>query len=158
MELLIMGLIKVVDNMITTAKNIATYKNKKLLAALLVAVSQMMFNTLTKLIVSEASLLTDVIVSVGAFIGTYIVMSINDKVQKDVTYTNILTCSCTESIEELCDYLFKHNIKCIPFPSKGKHKEDTLTVLAFATTRYESKLIDVFLQKSETKYLRQVLH
>lgn len=158
MEFLIMGLIKVVDNMITTAKNIATYKNKKLLAALLVAISQMMFNTLTKLIVSEDSLLTDVIVSVGAFIGTYIVMSINDKFQKDVTYTNILTCSSTESIEELCDYLFEHNIKCIPFPSKGKYKEDTLTVLAFATTRYESKLIDVFLQKSETKYLRQVLH
>ena len=30
MEYLIMGLIKIVDNMITTAKNIATYKNKKL--------------------------------------------------------------------------------------------------------------------------------
>ena len=158
MELLIMGLIKVVDNMITTAKNIATYKNKKLLTALLVAISQMMFNMLTKLIVSEDSLLTDIVVSVGAFIGTYLVMLINEKAQKDATYTNILTCSSTASIEELCDYLFQHNIKCIPFPSKGKHKEDTLTVLAFATTRYESKLIDVFLEESETKYLRQVLH
>ena len=62
MSILILGIIKVIDNIITTAKNIAVYKNKKIIASSLVAISQMMFNTLTKLIVAEDSLFTDIVV------------------------------------------------------------------------------------------------
>ena len=161
LQMLIMGLIKLVDNMIATAKNIAVYKNKKLIASLLVAISQMMFNTLTKLIVSEDSIITDVIVSVGAFIGTYIVMAMNDRLQKDITYTNILTCSQTASVAELRQYLLENKIKHIVFNSYAKEMQEDemeLTILAFAKTKYESSLIDEFIAKSETKYLREVLH
>ena len=161
LQMLIMGLIKLVDNMVTTAKNIAVYKNKKLIASLLVAISQMMFNTLTKLIVAEASLTTDIVVSIGAFIGTYIVMSMNDRLQKDITYTNILTCSQTASVAELRQYLLENKIKHIVFNSYAKEMQEDemeLTILAFAKTKYESSLIDEFIAKSETKYLREVLH
>lgn len=161
LQMLIMGLIKLVDNMVTTAKNIAVYKNKKLIASLLVAISQMMFNTLTKLIVTEASLTTDIVVSIGAFVGTYIVMSMNDRLQKDITYTNILTCSQTASVTELRKYLLENKIKHIVFNSYDKTMQEDemeLTILAFAKTKYESSLIDEFIAKSETKYLREVLH
>ena len=157
MEILIIGLIKIFDNMITTAKNIATYKNKKLAASSLVAISQMLFNTLIKSIVADNSLITDLVVSLCAFIGTYIVMSLNEKLERDTTYTNILTCSITESVEELNDYLVGHGIKCIILDSYSRSKEDTLTVMAFAKTKYESSLIDKFLENSNVKYLRQVI-
>ena len=84
-------------------------------------------------------------------------MLINDSTKKDLTYTNILTCSHSESIDELCDYLLEHKIKYIPIDSYNRRNEETRTVLAFASTRHESKLIDDFLEKSEVKYLRQVL-
>lgn len=161
MSILILGIIKVIDNIITTAKNIAVYKNKKIIASSLVAISQMMFNTLTKLIVAEDSLFTDMVVSIGAFIGTYIVMSMNDKLQKDITYTNILTCRHTESVTELRKYLLDNKIKHIVFDSYDKtmqEEEMELTILAFAKSKYESSLIDTFLEQSETKYLRQILH
>ena len=63
-----------------------------------------------------------------------------------------------EYLYELCDYLLMHKIKYIPVDSYNRRNEKTRTVLAFATTKYESSLIDTFLDKSETKYLRQILH
>lgn len=58
---------------------------------------------------------------------------------------------------ELCDYLLKHKIKYIPFDSYNRDNSKSISVLAFARTKHESKLIDDFVQKSDTKYLRQVI-
>ena len=57
----------------------------------------------------------------------------------------------------LCDYCLEYNIKYIPVDSYNRRNEKTKTVLVFATTRYESKLIDKFLENSDVKYLRQIL-
>ena len=158
MELLILALIKVFDNIITTAKSITTYQNKKIATSILVVISQFMFYLVIKSVVSDDSLLTTTIICICSGIGTYIAMLISDKTKRDMTYTNILTCSNTESIDELCDYLLEHKIKYIPVDSYNRRNESTRTVLAFAQTKYESSLIDSFLKSSETKYLRQILH
>lgn len=158
MELLILGLVKVIDNIISTAKSITTYQNKKLVTSILVIISQFMFYFLIKSVVSDDSLISISVVCVCSGVGTYIAMLFNDKTKKDVTYTNILTCSCDDSISELCAYLLENKIKYIPVDSYSRSNERTKTVLAFATTRFESKLIDKFLENSDVKYLRQILH
>lgn len=157
MEILILGLIKVLDNMITTAKSITTYQNKKIATSILVIISQFMFYLVIKSVVADDSMISTAVVCVCSGIGTYIAMLINDKTKKDLTYTNILTCSRNESVEELSDYLVRHNIKCIILDSYSRSKEDTLTIMAFAKTKYESSLIDKFLENSEIKYLRQII-
>lgn len=158
MELLILGVIKILDNMITTAKSITTYQNKKLLTSILVVISQFMFYLVIKSVVEDNSMISTIVVCMCSGIGTYIAMLINDKTKKDLTYTNILTCSHAESIDDLCEYLLNNKIKYIPMDSYDRKNERTRTVMAFATTKYESSLIDSFLEKSKTKYLRQVLH
>ena len=158
MELIVLGVIKILDNMISTAKSITTYKNKKLTTAILVIISQFMFYFIIKSVVADSSLLTTIIVCICSGVGTYIAMLISEKTTKDVTYTNILTCSCEDSIDDLCEYLLEHKIKYIPVESYNRKNEKRRTVLAFAVTKYESRLIEAFLDKSETKYLRQVLH
>lgn len=158
METIILGIIKVLDNMISTAKSITTYQNKKITTSLLVVISQFMFYLVIKSVVQDDSLISTTVVCICSGIGTYIAMTINDKTKRDMTYTNILTCSRTESVEALCDYLLEHKIKYIALDSYNRRKEDTLTVMAFATTKYESSLIDTFLENSETKYLRQIIH
>lgn len=158
MELLTLGLIKVLDNIITTAKSITTYQNKRILTSILVVISQFMFYFVIKSVVEDSSLLSISTVCICSGIGTYIAMLISDKTQKDSTYTNILTCSHEDSISDLCDYLLSNKIKYIPVDSYNRRNEPTKTVLIFATTRHESKLIDIFLEKSEVKYLRQILH
>ena len=157
MELIILGIIKILDNIITTAKNITTYQNKKMLTSILVILSQFMFYLVIKSVVSDDSMLTIIIVCVCSGIGTYIAMLANEKFKKESTYTNILTCNHEDSITELCDYLLQHKIKYIPVDSYNRENQPTKTVLAFASTRYESKLIDSFVANASTKYLRQVL-
>lgn len=158
MELLLLGLVKVLDNVVLTAKSITTYQNKRIITSLLVVLSQFMFYFLIKSVVSDNSIISTLVVCICSGIGTYIAMVSNDKFKKDSTYTNILTCSCDDSITELCDYLLLHKIKYIPVDSYNRRNERTRTVMAFASTRYESKLIDTFLEKSNTKYLREILH
>ena len=157
MEFLILGLIKILDNIISTAKTITTYQNKKIMTSLLVIISQLMFYYLIASVVEKNDTITTLMVCICSGIGTYIAMLINDKTKRDITYTNILTCSRTESVEELCDYLLEHKIKYIALDSYNRKKEDTLTVLAFAQTKYESSLIDEFLETSNVKYLRQII-
>lgn len=158
MHILILAVIKVLDNIFSTARTIAIYKNKKLLTSFLVFISQLIFYTVTKSVISENSINTTLIICLSAAIGTYLAMMINNKFAKDATYTNILTCKYEENITDLCDYLTINKIKHIPFDSYNKHNEKTKTVLAFAATVYESKLIDQFVENSDAKYLRQVLH
>lgn len=158
MEIILLGLIKVLDNVITTAKSITTYQNRKIITSILVVISQFMFYFIVKSIVNDGSTLSTIVVCVCSGVGTYIAMAISDRFKKDATYTNILTCSDTDSIYELCEYLLNNKIKYIPVDSYNRRNEKTKTVMAFAQTRYESKLIDSFLENSETKYLRQILH
>lgn len=157
-NVILLGIIKVIDNVITTAKSITTYQNKKITTSILVIISQFMFYSIIKSIVSDGSTLSTIVVCVCSGVGTYIAMCISDRFKKDATYTNILTCSSTDSIDAMCMYLLEHKIKYIPVDSYSRSNERTKTILAFAQTKYESKLIDEFLMNSDTKYLRQILH
>lgn len=157
LNLIVLGLVKILDNIVSTAKTITTYQNKKFLSSLLVVVSQLMFYYLIASVVENGDTLTTVVVCVCSGIGTYLAMLVNDKTKRDMTYTNILTCNRTENVEALCDYLLAHKIKYIALDSYSREKKDTLTVLAFAQTKYESSLIDGFLKNSEVKFLRQII-
>lgn len=157
MELLILGLIKIFDNIIGTVKNIFIYKNSKFWTSIMVIISQFLFYFVIQSVAADDSLITITVISICSGIGTYIAMFANDRFQKEATYTNILTCSCEESITELCDYLLTNKIKYIPVDSYDRENKSTKTVMAFATTRHESILIDEFIANSNTKYLRQVL-
>lgn len=157
MYIVFLGLIKILDNMVTTVKNITTYQNKKLITSLLVVISQFMFYFLIDSVVEDGSLLTICVICICSGIGTYIAMLVNDVTKRDSVYTNILTCKCEDSIMELCDYLLSHEIKYIPIDSYNRDHSKSLTVLIFARTKKESSLIDEFVKNSETKYLRQVL-
>lgn len=157
-ELIALGAIKFLDNIVSTTKSITTYQNKKVLTSILVIISQFMFYSVIKSVVGDSSLASIVVVCICSGLGTYIAMYFDDLFKKDATYTNILTCDCTESIDGLCIYLLQNGIKFIPFDSYNRKSEKAKTVLVFAQTRHESKMIDTFLKQSEVRYLRQILH
>ena len=111
MEVFILGLIKILDNIVGTAKNITVYKNKKILSSLLVILSQFMFYFVIKSVTEDGSLITILAICICSGIGTYIAMFANDKLKKESTFTNILTCNHEYNITELCDYLLANKIK-----------------------------------------------
>lgn len=157
MEFIILGIIKIIDNMISTAKNITTYKGKKLLTSLLVIISQFLFYFLIDSVVSDDSYTTIIVICICSGVGTYIAMYINDVAKRDATYTNILTCKCDDNITDLVSYLLSHSIEHIVFDSYNLDGEENRTILVFARTKVESSLIDEFTQKSSVKFFRKVL-
>lgn len=156
-SMFILALIKIADNIIITAKSITTYQNKKIISALLVVISQFLFYLIIQQVISDNSTLSIVVVSISSGIGTYIAFLINDIFKKDILYMNILTCSSRDDITRLCTYLVNHRIKYVVNNSYSRNWVETYSVIAFARTKKESKLIDLFLSETSVKYLREII-
>ena len=83
MEHITLSLIKIVDNIINTAKSIATYQERKILSSILVAISQLIFYLVIGQVVNDGSLLVIFIVAISSGVGNFIAFSINDRFKRD---------------------------------------------------------------------------
>lgn len=156
MTYILLGVIKVLDNVILTAKSIATYKGQKILSSLLVTVSQLIFYLVINQVINDKTLLAIIIVSVSSGIGNYIAFMINEKFKRDDVWTNIITSSDKELLLNLCTMLRENKIKYLLYDTYNRKFEQSYTVTAFTKTKEESKKVDKFLEKSGEKYLRMI--
>lgn len=157
MEYLSLSLLRILDNAISAAKSIATYKEKAILSSLLVMVSQFLFSLVVVQVVTDGSMLVIAISSVSAGIGHFLVLGINGKFKRDSKWSIILTCSCMNDVKELCHYLKEHKIKYTATNGYDKEFKETIIVMAFSKTKEESRLIDEYLENTTHKYFKEVL-
>lgn len=157
MNYILLFIIKILDNIISTAKSIATYKEQKITSSLLVITSQLLFYLVVKQVISDNTLLTIIIVSVASGIGNYIAFIINSKFKKDTKWTFIITSSNINDIQNLCNYLAEYRIKYISNDGYTRKGEHTINVMAFSKTKEESRLIENFLKTTESKYLKEII-
>lgn len=156
-EYIVLGLIKVLDNIVLTAKSLAQYKEQKILSSILVIVSQLIFYFVISKIIEDNSILAIIIVSVSSGLGNLLAFKINDKFKRDTKWTFVITSSNLNDIQKLCNYLAEHGIKYIAndgYTRKGKH---TINVIAFSKSKNESRLIESFLVTTESKYLKEII-
>ena len=154
---IILGLVKVLDNIILTFKSITTYKEQKILSSILVIVSQLIFYLVIDQVISDNSLMAIIIVSVSSGIGNYIAFTLNNKLKKAAKWTFVIASSNLDDIQKLCNYLVEHGIKYIAndgYTRKGNH---TINVIAFSKSKEESRLIEKFLATTESKYLKEII-
>lgn len=154
---ILVGLIKVLDNIVSTAKSLATYKGQKILSSVLIAISQLLFYLVIDQVVNDGSMLVIVIVAISSGIGNYIAFLINDKFERDDKWSVILTCSCIDDVKNLCHYLRENKIKYTASDGYDKECRKTINVMAFSKTKEESRLIDEYLEKTPHKYFKEVL-
>ena len=155
MNYIILALVKILDNIILTAKSITTYKEMKIISSILVVISQFIFYLVINQVVNDKTLLAITIVSVSSGIGNLIAFVLNDKFKKDSKWTMVITSSNVGDILKLCEYLTKHNVKHIAnkgFTRKGK---ETIHVIAFSKNKNESRLIEEYLKTTKSKYLKE---
>lgn len=157
MNYVLLSLVKVFDNIIGTAKSIATYQEKIILSSVLVAVSQLLFYLVIDQVVNDGSLLVIFIVAISSGVGNCIAFLINNRFKRDSKWAVILTCSCIEDVKELCGYLAENKIKYIANNGYNRSWQETINVIAFSKTKEESKLIDKYLENTDHKYLKEVL-
>ena len=149
--------IKIIDNIILTAKSLSVHKNQKLLSSVYVIISQLFFYFVMTEIINDNSITAILLVSIGSGIGNYFAFLINDKFKKDDKWSVILTSSNIEDVKRLCNYLAQHNIKYIANDGYNRKCDKTINVIAFSKTKDESRLIEQFLQQTENKYLKEIL-
>ena len=158
LEYILLALVKIFDNVVITAKNIATYQEKKILSSILVIVSQLLFYLVINEVINDNTMLAIIIVSVSSGIGNYIAFAINNKVKKDTKWTFVITSSNIEDIKGLCDYLTSCKIKHIANDGYTRKGEHTINVLVFSKTKNESRLIESYLQNdTKSKYLKEII-
>lgn len=150
-------LIKIIDNIILTAKSIATYERKKITTAMLVFISQMLFCLVVKQISSDNSIITYLVISISSSIGTLIAFEISDKFKKDSKWMFVLCSSDVEDIKKLCNYLVDNNIKYQANYGLTRKGNDTINVIAFSKTKQESRLIEKYLENTNSKYLKEIM-
>lgn len=149
--------IKIIDNVIQTAKSIFTYMNKRLISSILVVVSQILFYTVIKQVMKDDSITTVILVSFASGIGNYLAFPIVDKFKKDDKWNFYLTSSDKDDVQHLCNYLVEHKIKYVANLGLTRKGKDTINVTAFSKTKNESRLIEEYLKSTEVKYLKEIM-
>ena len=154
---IVLAIIKMFDNIILTAKSIATYKEQKILSSILVVISQLIFYLVIDQVISDNTLLAIITVSVSSGIGNYIAFAINSRFKKAAKWTFVITSSNLNDIQSLCNYLAEQNIKYIANNGYTREGEHTINVMAFSKSKDESRLIENFLANTKSKYLKEVI-
>lgn len=153
----ILGLVKIMDNIILTAKSIFTYQNKRVVSSILVIISQVLFYTVVKQVISDNSIATVLIVSIASGIGNYLAFPVVDKFRQDDKWYYYLTSSDKEDVEQLCKYLVKHNIKYMANLGLTRKGDNTINVTVFSKTKDESRAVEEYLKISGVKYLKEIM-
>lgn len=154
---ILLAIVKIGDNIVQTAKSISTYQEKKILSSILTIISQLMFYLIISRVIEDNTLLAIVIVSVASGLGNYFAFLINDKCKKAAKWTFVIASSNTNDIQDLCNYLVEHNIKYIVNNGYTRKWQKTINVIAFSKSKDESRLIEKFLERTESKYLKEII-
>ena len=153
---LLLSAIKILDNVVLTAKSIATYKGQRLLSSVLVTISQLLFYLVIDKVVNDGTWITILIVSLSAGVGNYMAFVINNKFKRDDVWENIITSSDKDFMIGLCAMLRENRVKYLLYDTYNRRFEQSYTVTAFTKTKVESRLIDKYLKNTNVKYLRMI--
>jgi hypothetical protein len=157
MSFILLALTKIIDNIIITAKSIATYREQKILSSILVVISQFLFYFLISRVINDNSLLAIIIVSVSSGIGNYIAFTLNQKFRKAAKWTMVITSSDKDDISGLCDFLTEHHIRHIANCGYNRKWDHAIHVIVFSKSKDESRLIESYLKYFNSKYLKEVI-
>lgn len=154
---IVLAIVKVIDNIISTAKNICVYKEKKIMSSVLTAVSSLIFYLIIGEVMQGDAMLAIVIVSVSSGIGNFIAMAVDGKFRKAAKWTYVISSHNEEDIKNLCLHLAKNKIKYIASDGYTRRGEHTINVLAFSKSKEDSRLIYSFIKSTGNKYLIEII-
>ncbi len=151
--MILIFIVKVLDNLLSTAKTILIQKNKAVLASISVIISQIIFYKLVNAVNNGGDTII-YLISFASALGTYLALIIDNKFSKDRVYVNIILNDDKKIMMEFRDFLKDHKITNLTTIGYTKDWKKTLAITAYAETKEQSKLIDKFIETSNTKFKR----
>lgn len=148
---------KVFDNALGTAKTILVQRNQCVLAGLALGLSNFIYLSITKDIVTTDSTLALVVGSIASGVGCCLAVAFNNKFSKEKNYVNVIMSDDKEEMMKLRDFLAENKITNVASDSYTMDWErKTLTITAYAETKSQSRLIDEYMETSNAKFKRLV--
>lgn len=153
----ILFLAKVLDNTLNTAKTILVQRNRCLLAGVALGLSNFIYLSITKDIVTSDSTLALVIVSIASGVGCCIAVALSNRFSKDKTYVNVILSDDKEAMKELRDFLAENHITNVATDSYTLDwSRKSISITAYAQTKAQSRLIDEYIERSLLKCKRVI--
>ena len=154
LELLLLFGLKAADNLLSTGKQILIQRHKPILASLSVVLSQIIFYRLIDKVSAYNGDLALYIVAIASGVGTLLAVKISDKFSKERTFVNVILSDDKEAMIELREFLIEHKISNLTTDGYTKEWNKNIAITAYADTREQSRLIDEYLNNSNSKFKR----
>lgn len=153
----ILFLAKVLDNTLSTAKTILVQRNRCLLAGVALGLSNFIYLSITKDIVTSDSTLALVIVSIASGVGCCLAVALSNRFSKDRTYVNVILSDDKEAMKEFRDFLAENHITNVATDSYTLDwSRKSISITAYAQTKAQSRLIDEYIERSLLKCKRVI--
>lgn len=153
----ILFLAKVLDNTLNTAKTILVQRNRCLLAGVALGLSNFIYLSITKDIVTSDSTLALVIVSIASGVGCCLAVALSNRFSKDRTYVNVILSDDKETMKEFRDFLAENHITNVATDSYTLDwSRKSISITAYAQTKAQSRLIDEYIKRSLLKCKRVI--
>lgn len=153
----ILFLAKVLDNTLNTAKTILVQRNRCLLAGVALGLSNFIYLSITKDIVTSDSTLALVIVSIASGVGCCLAVALSNRFSKDRTYVNVILLDDKEAMKEFRDFLAENHITNVATDSYTLDwSRKSISIAAYAQTKAQSRLIDEYIERSLLKCKRVI--
>lgn len=153
----ILFLAKVLDNTLNTAKTILVQRNRCLLAGVALGLSNFIYLSITKDIVTSDSTLALVIVSIASGGGCCLAVALSNRFSKDRTYVNVILSDDKEAMKEFRDFLAENHITNVATDSYTLDwSRKSISITAYAQTKAQSRLIDEYIERSLLKCKRVI--
>jgi uncharacterized protein YebE (UPF0316 family) len=153
-ELLVLFVLKALDNLLSTGKQLLIQRQKPIIAALCVVLSQVIFYKLINEVSAFDGDLAIYIVAVASGAGTLLAVKISDRFSKDRIFVNVILSDDREAMVKLRNFLRDHHIINLAAEGFTKDWNKTIAITAYAETREQSRLIDRYIRESSTKFKR----
>ena len=154
LELFLLFGLKAADNLLSTGKQILIQRQRPILAALSVVLSQIIFYRLIDKVSAYNGALALYIVAIASGVGTLLAVKISDKFSKERTFVNVILSDDREAMVDLREFLKEHHITNLATDGYTKDWNKTIAITAYAETREQSRLIDQYVKDSSVKFKR----
>lgn len=153
----VLFLAKVLGNTLNTAKTILVQRNRCLLAGVALGLSNFIYLSITKDIVTSDSTLALVIVSIASGVGCCLAVALSNRFSKDRTYVNVILSDDKEAMKEFRDFLAENHITNVATDSYTLDwSRKSISITAYAQTKAQSRLIDEYIERSLLKCKRVI--
>lgn len=154
--LVILFFAKVLDNTLGTAKTILVQRNRCMLAGIALGLSNFIYLSITKNIVTSDSNIALVTVSIASGVGCCLAVILSNRFSKDRTYINVIMSDDRGAMQNLRDFLAEQHITNVASDSYTLNWTKTITITAYAETRVQSRLIDEYIENNPLKFKRLI--